>query len=468
MKESKRKTIKNLFLKKENGWGKTNKKAEQEINKFAESYIRFLNAARTERESVKEIERIVKKNGFLNLDKTSSLKPGDRVYQIKKEKSIFLASIGKTPKITGVVSHIDSPRIDLKPMPLIEDSELALLKTQYYGGIKKYQWTNRALSIHGVIFTKDLKKIEIRIGDNDNEPSFIISDLLPHLATDQMQKSAKDAVTGESLNIIIGNRITNDKDDKIKDKVKANILSILNKKYSITEEDFISAEIEIVPSEKARFAGLDRSMIIGYGQDDRSCSYASLRGILDTKNQKNTAISFFVDKEEIGSEGNTTAKTRTITNFIKEITKKAFPKSLKDINKIIEESEIISADVTAGVNPDYKDVHDLKNAAYISRGIVIEKYTGNHGKYMSNDANAEYVGKIRNLMNKNNIIWQSASLGKVDTGGGGTVAIYFSQLGFEVIDMGIPLLGMHSPMELSSTLDLYQAYNAYRVFLNGN
>ena len=457
--------IKKLFIDTENPWNRITKTEKSKIDAFAEQYITFLNNAKTERESVKEIEKIIKKKGFKEISKFRTLKPNDKVYKIIRNKSIYTAVIGKKPIFKGVVSHIDSPRIDLKPKPLIEDSNLSILKTQYYGGIKKYQWVNRSLSLHGVILTKN-KKIELKIGENPKDPVFLISDLLPHLATEQMKKTMNEGVKGKSLNIIVGNMPLNSKDKELKEKIKANTLKILYEKYGITEEDLISAEIEVTPADKARIVGFDKSMVIGYGQDDKSCAYTSLRAILETENPKNTALALFVDKEEIGSEGNTTAKTKSIYNFLYEILKKSNPKQKDEINTIIEQSQMLSADVTAAVNPDYKEVHDLSNAAYLGKGVAIEKYTSNTGKYMSNDANAEFVNQIRQLLNKNKIIWQSSALGEVDSGGGGTVAIYFAQMGFEVLDIGIAVLGMHSPAELSSTLDLYQAYKAYKVFLN--
>ncbi len=459
-----------LLLKEKSGWSIIDKNEENEINKFANNYINYLNKNKTERENVNYIEKIAKENGFISLEEFINQKEikSKKVFFNNKNKSIFLAVINFNNLENGfniVSAHLDSPRLDLKQNPVYEDNNLAYLKTHYYGGIKKYHWLNIPLAIHGRIVKEDGGIVDIIIGEEENEPIVLIPDLLPHLSRQLSDKKIREAYKGEDLNIIIGNIPFNIKNKDIKEKVKYNILSILHKKYGIKESDFQSAELEIVPALKAREAGLDRSFIAGYGHDDRSSVFALLEAIIKSNNTKRNAIALFVDKEEIGSEGNSSIQSRAIELFISEIIDK-IDKNFNDkkLRKSLYNSFALSADVDAGYDPNYKDVFDIRNTGKMGNGVILTKFTGHGGKYDANDANAEYVGKIRKLFNENNIIYQFGSLGKVDEGGGGTVAKYLANLGMEIIDCGTPVLGMHSPYELISKLDLYQTYKAFYSF----
>ncbi|PNX45860.1 MAG: aminopeptidase [Thermoplasmata archaeon M9B1D] len=416
---------------------------------FCIDYKKFLDCAKTERETI----------SFIN---NSANKSKKKIF-INHGKSAAIVIPGKKPLSDGiriVISHVDSPRLDLKQIPLFEEpsSNVTLLETHYYGGIKKFQWVVIPLAIHGVIIRKDGKKITFTLGENELDPVFSVPDLLPHLSHKvQDTKKLEDAIAGESLDILIGSQPA--KGD-FSEKIKTAILDKLNKEYGITEEDFISAELEMVPAFKARDMGFDRSLIAAYGQDDRACAYTSFRAIMDLKNPNYTSIGLFVDKEEIGSEGNTTAQ---VTTFLRSIIKKI--DSTVDVDSVMLKSKVISADVNAAVTPNYTDVFELKNASTLGHGVVMSKFTGHGGKYSANDASAEYVAEIRNLLNKNKIPWQTAELGKVDNGGGGTVAKYFSRLGMEVIDLGPAVMSMHSPYEVTSKVDIYSSYLAYLAFL---
>jgi len=416
---------------------------------FAEGYKTFLNEAKTEREAVHKIVDAAKKE--------------KKKIVVNREKSAAIILPGKKPVRDGlriVISHIDSPRLDLKQVPLYQDSEshLALFETHYYGGIKKFQWVVIPLALHGVIVKKDGKKITFSLGEHEKDPVFSVPDLLPHLSHDvQDNKKIDEAIKGESLDIVIGSVPA--KGD-FKEKIKAAILEKLHTDYNITEEDFISAELEAVPAFMARDVGFDRSLIGAYGQDDRICAYAALHAILDVKNPEYTVLSFFVDKEEIGSEGNASAQAST---FLRSLIKELDPHV--DVDSVLLKSKVISADVQSAVTPNYTDVFELKNASSLGNGVVMSKYTGHGGKYSANDASAEYVAEIRALLDKAKIPWQTGELGKVDKGGGGTVAKYFSRLGMEVIDLGAPVLSMHSPYEVTSKVDLYSSYLAYLTFL---
>ena len=362
-------------------------------------------------------------------------------------------------------AHADSPRLDLKPNPLVQEGSLAYFKTHYYGGIKKYQWTTIPLAIHGVIIKANGEKLTISIGENENEPVFTITDLLPHLAKEQQQKKVSEAINGENLALLIGSiPSTNQEDEKSKNKVKTNILRILNQKYGITEEDFISSELEIVPAFKARTLGLDESLVSAYGQDDKVCVYTSLRAILNVENPERTAVCLFSDKEEIGSMGNTGMESHVFDTFISELLNKARINRPNLLDKVFCNSRMLSADVDAGVDPLYAQVSDMNNAGIIGEGISLNKYTGSGGKYNSSDANAEYVAYIRKIFNENNIKYQLAELGKVDIGGGGTIAYILANKGVDVIDCGVPVLSMHAPYEVTSKYDIYSAYNAYETF----
>lgn len=438
----------------------------KEMYDMCDSYRTFLDKGKTERECVKEALAMAESAGYVNLDTVDSLKPGDKVYKINRGKNIIMAVIGTEDMRNGINiagAHIDSPRLDLKQNPLYENTDMALLKTHYYGGIKKYQWPTVPLALHGVIYDKDGNKKEIVIGENENDPVFVITDLLPHLAADQMSKKMTEGIEGESLNVLIGGMPI--KADDVKEKVKFSILKLLNSRYGITENSFISAEIEIVPAQKAKNVGLDESFIGAYGQDDRVCAYTTLRGILDVNSPKRTAMAVLVDKEEIGSCGNTGAKSAFMMMTITELIEKANGNcTLTDLNRAVSASACMSSDVSAAVDPNYPNVTEPNNASYAGYGVTIVKYTGARGKSSTSDANAEFVYEIGKLMDDNGVIWQTGELGKVDQGGGGTIAQYVANLNMDVIDCGVPVLSMHSPFEVVAKSDVYMAYRAYKAF----
>ena len=458
---------KKLFRPKKNGWENLNEEERKNIFEFSNKYIDFINKAKTERESVKEIEKILKENNFQNILEKENLKAKDKVYYINREKNIYAAIIGEEDLSLGfniIGAHIDSPRLDLKPNPLYENKELALFKTHYYGGIKKYQWVNIPLSMHGVVVTKD-KKIEINIGEKEEEPVFTIADLLPHLSSKQEEKKLKDAIEGEDLNIVVGS-IPYESED-IKDKVKLNILNLLNKKYDITERDFVSSEIEFVPAMKAKSLGFDESLVAGYGQDDRVCAYTSLKALINLDKVKKTSICLLADKEEIGSMGNTGMSSKVFEYFINELLEKTIGNKPGLLDKCLKNSKILSADVTAGYNPNFPSIYEENNESYIGHGISIIKYTGSASKGGASDANAEFVGYVRNLFERNNIAYQNSEMGKIGVGGGGTIAYILADKGADVLDCGVPVLSMHSPYEITSKFDIYNAYKAYKVFYKG-
>ena len=458
---------KKLFRPKKNGWENLNEEERKNIFEFSNKYIDFINKAKTERESVKEIEKILKENNFQNILEKENLKAKDKVYYINREKNIYAAIIGEEDLSLGfniIGAHIDSPRLDLKPNPLYENKELALFKTHYYGGIKKYQWVNIPLSMHGVVVTKD-KKIEINIGEKEEEPVFTIADLLPHLSSKQEEKKLKDAIEGEDLNIVVGS-IPYESED-IKEKVKLNILNLLNKKYDITERDFVSSEIEFVPAMKAKSLGFDESLVAGYGQDDRVCAYTSLKALINLDQVKKTSICLLADKEEIGSMGNTGMSSKVFEYFINELLEKTIGNKPGLLDKCLKNSKILSADVTAGYNPNFPSIYEENNESYIGHGISIIKYTGSASKGGASDANAEFVGYVRNLFEKNNIAYQNSEMGKIGVGGGGTIAYILADKGADVLDCGVPVLSMHSPYEITSKFDIYNAYKAYKVFYKG-
>ena len=440
---------------------------KSKMNDFIESYKIFLNN-KTERECVKYIVKIAEENGFVNFCNKKILKPNDKIYVVNKNKNVLLAIIGKNNMEDGfnlIASHIDAPRLDLKQNPLYEDTDMALCKTHYYGGIKKYQWTCIPLSMHGVIYNNNNEMIEINIGEDDNDEVFCITDLLPHLAKDQMDKKLRDGVEAEKLNVLVGGSSINNKD--IDKKIKYNILKILNDKYGITEKDFFSAEIELVPTFKARDVGFDRSFVGGYGQDDRVCSFDNLQAILNTNNPDKTCISLFVDKEEIGSVGNTGMTSNFFYESICEMIKKLDNNcNINKINKTLSNSKCISADVTSAVDPNYKDVDDLLNANYIGYGAAICKFTGSRGKSGASDANAEFMHELIDTFDKNNVVWQVGELGRVEQGGGGTIAMYITKYNMDVIDIGVPILSMHSPFEIASKYDIYMTFLAYLSLFN--
>lgn len=454
----------------ENVWEKIDNGENKDIFKFGDDYKEFLNVAKTERLATDEIIRIAENNGYENLDnlieRKEKLKPGQKIYANNKGKSVVMYVIGSEDITKGmniIGSHVDAPRIDLKQFPLYEDSELALLKTHYYGGIKKYQWVSLPLALHGVIVKNNGEKINISIGENEDDPIFMITDLLPHLAKDQMAKKLSEGITGEGLNIIIGSIPYNEED--LSDKIKLNILNMLNEKYDITEEDFTTAEFQAVPAGKARDLGLDRSLISAYGQDDRVCAYTSLRAILDIDSPRKTAVALFADKEEIGSVGNTGMDSlffENITSEVVALTRDNYSELL--LKRALLNSRVLSADVSAAFDPNYPEVLDKRNAPFIGKGITLVKYTGARGKGGSNDANAEYISDVRRIFNENNIIWQMGELGKVDQGGGGTIAYMLSKYGMEVVDCGVPVLSMHAPFEVVSKADVYMTYKGYNAF----
>lgn len=458
---------KKLFMKKENGWETVDENKKEEIFKFSNGYMNFLNKAKTEREFIQETIKVARENGYKDIMEFQKLQPGDKIYFINREKSMYLAVIGTESIENGlhiIGSHVDSPRLDLKPNPLYEDTELAYLKTHYYGGIKKYQWTTIPLSIHGVIVKANGEKITVNIGEDENDPIFTITDLLPHLAQDQMEKKLKNGVDGEDLNLLIGSIPY--KDEKAKEKVKLNILNILNQKYGITEADFQSSELEIIPAFRARSLGFDSSMVAAYGQDDKVCAYTSLAAMMTLNNVKNTAVCILSDKEEIGSMGNTGMESHMFDFFISEILNKLEINRPNLLDKVFCFSKMLSSDVDAGYDPIYASVSDKLNAGFLGKGISLNKYTGARGKSGASDANAEYVAWIRNMLEKHDIKYQLAELGKVDIGGGGTIAYILANKGADVIDCGVPVLSMHAPYEVTSKFDVYSAYETYKAFWN--
>ena len=447
-----------------NAWLKYDDK--KPVMDFAEGYKSFISVAKSERLAVVESEKLLKANGFKNINDFDSLKEGDRVYIINKKKNVAAFIIGKEPLENGLRilgAHIDSPRLDLKENPIYESKGFALGDTHYYGGIKKYQWATIPLALVGVVCKKDGTVVDINIGDDPKDPIVGITDLLIHLAADQMAKSAAKVIEGENLDITLGSMPLN-KDEK--EPVKANVLRLLKEKYDIEEEDFISAEIEIVPAGEARDYGLDKSMVAGYGHDDRSCAYTSLLALLDTKKVKNTACCILVDKEEIGSVGATGAQSLFFENSIAKLAALLGAKNpLWAARVTLENSKMLSSDVSAGYDPLYAYVSDPKNAAYLGEGLVINKYTGRGGKGGSNDSMPEYYAFVRKALDDAKVNWQSSELGKVDQGGGGTIAYILGNYNMSVIDAGIPVLNMHAPMEIVSKVDVYEAYLGYKAFL---
>ena len=457
-----------MLYNKINGW--LSNCDREEVLKFSEEYKRFLNLGKTEREFIKEGVKFVEKYGFVNVEAKNRLSVGDKIYYRNRGKNLVLVVIGKEDIEKGinyVVSHVDSPRLDLKGNPLYEEFELAYMKTHYYGGIKKYQWTSIPLALHGVVVLESGKTIEISIGENEDDPVFTVPDILPHLAAKiQGERKSGEVIKGEELQIIVGSIPSVVENKEVKSKVKYAVLEILNRDFGIVEEDFISAELELVPAGTARDIGFDKSMVGAYGQDDRICGYTSMRAIIDMKEIPNkTAICFLADKEEIGSSGSTGLKSdylAYVTGDIIEKLKGHFNEMM--LRRVLWNSQALSSDVNAGVHPIFKGVHDIQNAAKIGYGVVVTKYTGARGKSGTNDADAEYVGRIRQILNEEDICWQIGELGKVDEGGGGTVAMYLAHLGIRTIDIGPALLAMHSPFEVSSKLDIYETYRAYRAF----
>ncbi|MBP1533090.1 MAG: aminopeptidase [Ruminococcus sp.] len=450
-----------LLSDKKNGILRADDKEIAAADDFNEGYKSFLNTAKTEREAVCEIVRLAEAKGFKAFERGKKYKAGDKFYFVNRNKAVILTVMGKQDISKGIrlaAAHIDSPRLDMKQNPLYEDKEIAYFKTHYYGGIKKYQWPTVPLSLHGVIIKGDGSKVTVRIGEDEGDPVFCISDILPHLADSQYKRPAPQLIRGEELNIIVGSRPF--KDDKISNKVKLNIMAILNEKYGIVEDDLISAELEAVPAFKAVDVGFDRSMVGSYGQDDRVCAYTSLMAILDIKKPDMTCMTVLTDKEETGSDGNTGLNSSYLPYFINDL---AAVYGAQGYN-VMSNSECLSADVNAAVDPTFAEPFEIRNASQINYGVVATKFTGARGKSGTSDASAEFVGRVRNLFDKHNIIWQTGELGKVDAGGGGTVAQYIANLDFDVIDVGVPVLSMHAPFEITSKLDNYMAYRSFVVF----
>lgn len=444
---------------------KTDKNCFNAANDFCEGYKDFMDSSKTERECVKTIIDMAESNGYKEFGKSvKTLKPGTKLYVNNRGKAVVLITIGKESLDKGVnfvISHIDSPRLDLKPNPVYESDEIAYFKTHYYGGIKKYQWPTVPLSMHGRIFREDGSFVDISIGENDNEPKFIITDLLPHLAAEQDKRTLREGVKGEELNIVIGSIPMIDVDEEIKNAVKENTLKILYDSFKIKEKDFARAEIEFVPANKATDIGFDRSMIAAYGQDDKVCAYPALIAELENENPNKTSVAVFTDKEEIGSEGNTGMVSDYLFSIMEDLADIAGIK----VRDCYKNSLCLSSDVNSAYDPTFADVFEKKNSSYINRGVVLTKYTGHAGKSGSNDASAETMAKIIKLMDDRNVVWQIGELGKVDIGGGGTIAKYVSQRNIDTIDVGVAVLSMHSPYELTSKLDIYHTYLAYKAFL---
>ena len=452
-----------------NAWNKYDKEGIEKIFEFNEGYKEFMSKCKTERECVKETIRLAEEKGYKNLDVVikngEKLNKGDKVYANNMDKAIALFHIGEKPleeglKILG--AHIDSPRLDLKQNPLYESDELALFDTHYYGGIKKYQWVTLPLAIHGVVVKKDGSKIDIVIGEDESDPVVGISDLLVHLAATQQEKKGNKVIEGEDLNVLVGSMPLKGEE---KDAVKLNILKLLKDKYGFEEDDFISAELEIVPAGKARDYGIDRSMVMAYGHDDKVCSYTSLMAMLDVKNVDKTCVCLLVDKEEIGSVGATGMQSKFFENTVAEVMDRVGEYSDLKLRRALKNSKMLSSDVTAAFDPNYPSVMEKKNSAFFGRGIVFNKYTGARGKSGCNDANAEYMAELRNVMDKYDVSFQTSELGKVDQGGGGTIAYILASYNMQVIDCGVALHNMHAPWEVASKVDIYETMRGYKAFL---
>ena len=460
-------------MERKNAWNKYNEQQLTELETLARKYKSFLDKGKTERECVSTSVKMAEAAGYRDLNEViaagDSLKPGDKVYAVNMKKSMALFHIGTGSLQQGLRilgAHIDSPRLDLKQNPLYEDTQMALLDTHYYGGIKKYQWVTIPLALHGVVARKDGSVIELSIGEKEDDPVLCISDLLIHLAGKQMDQKATEVIEGENLDVLVGSRPLKGEDDEaIKNAVSAYVLDLLKKEYGIEEEDFLSAEIEIVPADKARDCGLDRSMILAYGHDDRVCAYTSLEAMLEAETQEKTLCCLLVDKEEIGSVGATGMQSAFFENTVAEVMNCLGIYSELMLRRCLRNSVMLSSDVSAAFDPGYAAFFEKKNAAYFGRGLVLNKYTGARGKSGSNDANAEYVAKIRRIFDDNNVAFQTAELGRVDIGGGGTIAYISALYGMDVIDSGVALLNMHAPQEIASKADIYEAKKGYAAFL---
>lgn len=457
-------------MERELSWNSYTEKEREKIFEFAEEYRKFLSHCKTERECVAEFSAQAEAAGFLNLDEAvkskQKLKAGDKIYVNRMNKWFAAFAIGEKSLEQGMNilgAHIDSPRLDLKQNPLYEEDGLAMFDTHYYGGIKKYQWVTIPMALHGVVAKKDGTVVTVNIGEEKEDPVFCISDLLVHLAADQMEKKATKVIEGENMNILIGSMPLQNTEEK--ESVKANILHILSEKYGIEEEDFLSAEIEVVPAGEARDYGFDRSMLIGYGHDDRVCAYPSFLAVLEMEQPEYTSVCLLVDKEEVGNEGASSARSFHFENAVAELINLTGDYSELSLRRALQNAKMLSSDVSAAFDPNYPSVMEKKNAAYLGKGMAFNKYSGVRGKRDSNDTNAEYIGMLRRIMEENHVFYQTAELGKVDQGGGGTIARFFARYGMQVIDSGVPVLNMHAPWEIVSKADLYEAYKGYIAFL---
>lgn len=460
-------------MERKNVWNSYDEKQLEALESLAKDYRAFLDAGKTERECVTEAVRLAKAAGCRNLEEViaagETLKAGDRVYAVNMKKTLALFTVGRESMENGMRilgAHIDSPRLDLKQNPLYEDTELAFLDTHYYGGIKKYQWVAVPLALHGVVAKKDGTVVEITVGEKEDDPVVCIPDLLVHLAAKQMEKKAGEVIGGDDLNVLVGSRPLKDSGDKeLKDAVAAYVMDVLRQQYGMEEEDFLSAEIEVVPAGKARDCGLDRSMVLAYGQDDRVCAYTSLAAFLNTEPQDKTCCCLLVDKEEIGSVGATGMDSAFFENTVAELMNCLGCYSELALRRALKNSKMLSSDVSAAYDPNYDSHFEKKNTAYFGRGMVLNKYTGHRGKVGSSDANAEYVAEIRRIFDERGVAFQTAEMGKVDVGGGGTIAFISAFYGMDVIDSGVALLSMHAPMEIASKADIYEAVKGYEAFL---
>ena len=460
-------------MERKNAWLSYGESDEKEMEKLTKDYRAFLDAGKTERECVTELVREAEANGYVSLEAKQAagekIQPGDKVYAVGMKKIMALFHVGQEPLEKGMNilgAHIDSQRLDVKQNPLYEDTDLAYLDTHYYGGVKKYQWVALPLAIHGVIAKKDGSVVNVTIGEDENDPIVYITDLLIHLAGKQLQKKAAEVIEGENLDILIGSRpLSESTDEKKKEAVKSNVLRILKEKYDVEEEDFLSAELEIVPAGKARDCGLDRSMVAAYGQDDRVCAYTSFVAMMEMDAPKRTSCCLLTDKEEIGSVGATGMQSRFFENTVAELLDGMGCYSDLALRRTLRNSSMLSSDVSAGYDPAYGECFEKKNAAYLGRGIVLNKFTGARGKSGSNDANAEYVAEVRRIFDDHQVAFQTAELGKVDVGGGGTIAYIAALYGMNVIDSGVAVLSMHAPWEVTSKADIYEAKKAYKAFL---
>lgn len=452
---------KELIINRKNGYFQVSDKEVKRADNFCESYKQFMNQSKTEREAVSYTIRKAEKAGFVPFENTKKYNAGDKVYYNNRGKALILAVIGKNGCKNGVrisAAHIDSPRLDLKPHPLYEKNDISFFKSHYYGGLKKYQWTAIPLSMHGIAVRKDGVSVTICIGEDEGDPQFCVTDLLPHLSSEQMEKKLSKAIEGENLNIIVGSRpLRADEGDEL---FKLNIMKLINDKYGMTEEDFVSADIEFVPAFKATDIGFDRSMIGAYGQDDKVCAYPAIMAALDAETPESTIITVLADKEEIGSDGNTGLNSSFMNYFIADL---AQAEGLQT-RHVLSKTKCLSADVAAAFDPTFASVYEPTNSCYINNGVGMSKYTGSRGKSGSSEASAEFVAEIRNIFNENNVLWQIGELGKVDEGGGGTVALYIANLNVDVLDVGVPVLSMHAPFEVVSKLDIYMTYKGIKAF----